>query len=69
MLWLKGEITLKEEIILCNSCQGTGITYGMKREHYGYDTKYFPTVCKDCKGSGRLIKTITIKPYEQDKKI
>ena len=54
------------EIILCTTCKGSG--YGTKHHytcyHKGeYDVETYP--CPKCKGSGRLLRTTTVKeePY------
>lgn len=57
------------EIILCYTCKGKGFTVketltDFHRREYDYEN----VKCRDCDGSGRLIKTITtkIKAYKQE---
>ena len=54
-----------EQIIeICPSCNGVG-----EIEHFGVK-KSDECECKKCLGSGRLVKTITYRPYhvKKDKK-
>lgn len=58
------------EIIICNNCNGKGTTVSKELEDYHHGTyNYTVETCSICKGSGRLIKTITttIEPYDHVK--
>jgi DnaJ-class molecular chaperone len=59
-----------EQIVICDKCNGVGQIHkcydvGTHHSEYEYESK----VCESCKGSGRLLKEITVefKPYDPEK--
>lgn len=47
-----------EEVIICGTCQGTGVAH---EPDGSYEISI--VICRRCKGSGRLKKTIEIVPF------
>lgn len=61
--------TTNEEIMLCGPCKGTGLLQNSELEDYHNGTyRYWNTVCRTCKGLGRLKKVVVteteITPYD-----
>lgn len=61
--------TRSQKMLICECCQGEGTVENSRLvdPHKGeYD--YWDTVCQNCKGSGRMLKTVTtiteIVPYD-----
>lgn len=53
----------EKEIIICDKCKGVGHKNEVVRVG-AYDSELYTYKCKECNGSGRLIKTITIESFE-----
>lgn len=57
-------ITTTREVVICNSCKGSGTHHCSELTDYHrreYDT--WTEECSTCKGSGRLTKVVTLSPY------
>jgi DnaJ-class molecular chaperone len=53
----------EKEIIICNACNGIG----HKNEYIrtsGYDSEAKLITCKECEGTGRLIKTTILESFK-----
>jgi DnaJ-class molecular chaperone len=50
-----------ETIIICSTCKGEGIIHCQELiDYHNNDYKYWKEKCSECKGSGRLIQSVTI---------
>ena len=49
-----------QKIIICDRCHGTG---SRSKCITAYESEQ--VTCSECLGSGKLIKTITFKPYKE----
>ncbi len=63
------KLTYNDEIIMCGLCEGAGVReQSTLTDYHKGEYNYWNTVCEECKGSGRIVKTtkITYKPYKQE---
>lgn len=52
------------EVILCTACKGNGHIYtDVMTDYHKREYETYKTECKNCKGTGRLLKT-TVVTYE-----
>ena len=59
----------ESKILICKTCKGKGTTeHSELQDYHRGEYKYWNEVCWKCKGTGRLLQTITTKiktvPYD-----
>jgi len=55
----------QSRIVVCRRCQGRGhFTRTETTDYHKGDTRTITTPCACCHGSGRMVSTLTLRPYQ-----